>query len=137
MNNNLSEDNRDNETFSYSYSAPTSEERKQIESIRKQYIGGERTGKLERLERLDKKVKRVPQIVALVMGVGGILVFGLGISLSLSWHYTVLGAIVAAIGVVPMSLAYYVHSRLLKRRKELYRQEILSLSEELLGEKDS
>ena len=51
------------ERFEYNYSAPTSEERQEIESIRNQYLPkNEVEIKLETLKKLDNKVKNIPLI---------------------------------------------------------------------------
>ena len=47
--------------FNYTYSAPTEEERKEIDSIRRKYAPQEQTEtKLQRLRRLDKLVRQPP-----------------------------------------------------------------------------
>jgi hypothetical protein len=121
--------------FSYSYSAPTEEERREIASIRKDYLMSERgDGKLERLRKLDKKVKTSPVILAVCLGVAGILVFGLGISLCLEWNIYVWGVLLAAVGCVTMAFAYPAYKWLLNKNKAKYGGEIIRLSEELLNE---
>lgn len=122
--------------FNYTYSAPTEAERREIDSIRRQYINAdERETKLERLRRLDNKVKCIPQIFALVLGVVGILVFGLGLCMILlEWAHIAFGIIVMIVGVPPMAMAYPTHQYLLRKNKEAYGSEILKLSEELLSE---
>ncbi|MFQ6772860.1 MAG: hypothetical protein ACLRFG_00080, partial [Clostridia bacterium] len=84
-----------NNDFEYNYVAPTSEERKEIESIRNAYIKPTASsGKLEKLRRLDFKVKNTPIIVALVMGVVGILTFGVGLTMMLEWNIILWGIVV-------------------------------------------
>jgi hypothetical protein len=121
--------------FSYSYSAPTEEERREIASIRKDYLVHEQgDSKLERLRKLDKKVKTSPVILSVCLGVVGILVFGLGISLCLEWGIYVWGILLAVLGCVPMVFAYPVYKWLLAKNKAKYGEEIIKLSEELLNE---
>ena len=126
----------ENKEFNYNYVAPTDEERKEIDSIRKQYLPQEKVeSKLERLRRLDKFVRNSAVIVSLVLGVVGCLCFGLGLTLVLEWEQSLLGVIFAAIGCVPMGFAYPVYKFVLKRNKQKYGAEILRLSEEILKEK--
>jgi hypothetical protein len=121
--------------FSYSYSAPTEEERREIASIRKDYLVHQQgDSKLERLRKLDKKVKTSPVILAVCLGVAGILVFGLGISLCLEWGIFIWGILLAAVGCVPMVFAYPAYKWLLAKNKAKYGEEIIKLSEELLNE---
>lgn len=121
--------------FRYTYSAPTERERKEAESIRKQYlVKEEKADNLAKLRALDKKVKDPPQILALSLGILGALVFGAGLSLILEFGQTVLGAFIALAGIIPLGFAFPSYKHMLKRRKERYREEILALSEEILKE---
>ena len=124
----------ENKKFEYTYSAPTEQERREIESIRRQYADPSATteGKLERLRKLDTYVKNSAMCWGLCLGVIGLLIFGLGLSMVLQWSLYVWGVLVAAVGVVPMALAYPVYLRVLKRNKAKHGDEILRLSEELL-----
>ncbi len=126
-----------NNQFYYKYTAPTEEERKEIDSIRRQYQPREKAeeSKLDKLRRLDALVKNSAITVSLVLGVVGCLVFGLGLTMILEWERIVAGIIVAVVGSFPMGLAYPVYALILDRNKKKYGAEILSLSEELLNEK--
>ena len=47
--------NEENKEYSFHYTAPTAEERKQIEEIRRQYLAeSEQSGKLKRLQFLEE-----------------------------------------------------------------------------------
>ncbi len=121
------------EKFEYTYVAPTEEERKEIDGIRRQY---EERGsdKLERLRALHNKVKNLPTAVALILGVVGSLLFGLGMAMILEWSVYLWGIVIGAVGGVLMGIAYPVRAHLLKKGKEKHGEEILRLSKELLGE---
>ena len=121
--------------FEYTYKAPTEEERREIESIRRQYGAKPiAVSKIDRLRELDARVKNAAIIWALVLGVVGLLIFGLGIAMVLEWSIYVWGIVVGAVGVVPMAFAYPVYKITFNKGKEKYGAEILSLSEELLKE---
>ncbi|MBQ3234778.1 MAG: hypothetical protein IJA97_01295 [Clostridia bacterium] len=123
--------------FNFKYVAPTEEERKEIASIRKQYVPkSEGESKLERLRRLDAKVKNVPAITALILGVLGTLIFGLGLSMILEWGLLVWGIVICVVGAIPAIVAYPVYTSVLNSYKKRYGDEILKLSEELLNEKE-
>ena len=124
-----------NNTFEYSYSAPTEEEKREIASIRRQYetVLDSPQSKFARLKALDAKVKCTATVVALILGVVGILVFGLGLTLVLEWEQLVWGIVVMLVGSVPTSLAYPAHGFFIKRGKKKYGEEILRLSKELLN----
>lgn len=122
--------------FNFKYTAPTEEERKEIDSIRRQYAPVEKTEtKIERLRRLNSIVKNTSTIWSLVLGVVGCLIFGLGLSMILEWNIWLWGIILCVLGSVPMIIAYPVYNYVLKKYKKEYGDEILKLSEELLNEK--
>ncbi len=122
--------------FNYTYSAPSEAERTEIEEIRSKYLPiEERSEKLKKMKKLDSKVKNIPSAVSLFVGIFGLLLFGLGLTMVLEWSMYVFGIIVAAVGVFPISLAHLVYGKLSKKLKNKYSAEILGLSEELLNEK--
>ncbi|MGN0807703.1 MAG: hypothetical protein ACI4MN_04565 [Candidatus Coproplasma sp.] len=123
------------EKFNYTYSAPTESERREIESIRNSYLtqGKEDKSKLQRLISLDKKVKNTANGVAISVGIVGLLVFGLGMSMAMEWSLYVWGTVVALVGCAVMGVAYPLMRFILKKLKKKYSQEILQLSEELLN----
>ena len=121
--------------FNFRYTAPTEEERKEIDSIRRQYAPQEKTEtKLERLRRLDSLVKNTAIIWSLVLGVFGCLIFGIGLTMVLELSILLWGIVLMVIGSVPMAIAFPVYNKLLKKGKAKYGDEILRLSEELLNE---
>ena len=121
--------------FEYKYVAPTNEERKEIESIRKSYLPQNNdVYKLNRLRRLDSVVKRIPIIIALTIGVVGMLIFGLGLTLVLEWNLLAWGAVVGILGAVIMIGVYPLYLRASRYFKEKHSKEILEISEELLND---
>ena len=127
-----------NNEFNYTYSAPTEAERREINSIKRQYAPADgKEAKLQRLRALDGRVKSVPRAVALTLGVVGLLIFGTGLTCILEWGLWLPGALLMVAGVPVFSVAYPVYTHLLKKGKKKYGEEILRLSDELLNEKDS
>ena len=124
----------ENNAFNYTYAAPTESERKEIESIKRQYVdeGKKEESKLQRLRRLDSKVKNTPVIWSLCVGVIGTLIFGFGLTMVLEWDELLIGAAIMAVGAIPIALAYPIYKRILKNGKKKYGGEIVRLSEELL-----
>lgn len=122
--------------FEYKYSAPTSQERREIESIRNSYLNKPKgSDKLTRLRKLDSLVKNIPITISLIVGIVGLLIFGLGLAMVLEWNIMVWGIIVSVVGLVPISLAYPINNATEKYLKNKHSDEILKLSEELLNEK--
>ena len=126
-----------NDKFSYTYSAPTEEERREIEEIRRAYTVAEprKENKLERLRALHQRAQRPALIAALSLGIAGVLLFGLGMSMTLVWDLFAGGIAVAAAGLAAAIAARPVFEALLKRGKRKYGAEILRLTDELLQEK--
>ncbi|MDE7337422.1 MAG: hypothetical protein K2N32_04835 [Clostridia bacterium] len=129
----------DNKKFDYTYSAPTAEEKKEIEYIRRQYAEKEflssNEEKIKELRRLHSHVKTPATAVSLIMGIGGTLIFGLGLTMILEWNLLVWGSLVAVAGLIPIIAAHKTYGFLLNKSKKKYSEKILRLSEELLGEK--
>lgn len=123
------------ENFSYRYSAPTEEERREIESIRRTYMPADGAqNNLARLRRLDAKVRHTASAVSLSIGVAGTLIFGLGMCMILEWSMTIAGVAVSVVGAAVAAVAHPVFVAATKRIKQKYADEILSISAELLGE---
>lgn len=121
--------------FNFKYSAPTEAERKEIDSIRRQYAPSNQSEtKIERLRRLDSLVKNSAIIWALCLGIIGSLIFGLGLTMILEWNILFWGILLCAVGSIPMLIAYPVYKWVLDKNKKRYGEEILKLSEELLNQ---
>ena len=126
----MSNENR----FEYTYSAPTENERREIESIKKQYVPTqEKEDKLEKLRKLNKRVIQPPMIIGSATGVIGTLVFGLGMAMVLEWGIIVWGVMVGIIGAAFMAVAYSVYCVILRLTKKKYGKQIVELSNELLN----
>lgn len=121
------------EKFKYTYSAPTKVEREEIEDIRRDYAEKTDTEiKFERLKNLDRKVKTIPKLWAWVLGIIGVLIFGLGLTMVLEWGITIFGVLIGVIGSGLMIADYFIYKNIKKCAIKKYRTEILSISEELL-----
>ena len=133
-------ENRDKETFSYTYSA---KEQTEIQNIRKKYeTTTEQEDKMAQLRRLDASVSSKATTVALVIGIAGALIMGLGMSLAMSDLSEILGIrqdvgmllgiVIGVVGIVLVCLAYPLYNRTLKKEREKIAPEILRLSDELM-----
>lgn len=120
----------DNEnTFSYTYSA---KEQQEVLSIRRKYLPREES-KLEELKRLDELVQSSGLTEALSVGIGGALIFGLGMCLAMEvigqsiW----LGVVLGLVGIAGMIVAFPVYRKCFSKAKAKYAPRILQLTEEL------
>ena len=134
------EQNKDNNVFSYTYSA---KEQDEIKRIRENYTPKTvEEDKMSYLRRLDASVIATAQIIALCLGVIGTLILGFGMSLcmtelrdvfSLSHNAALLlGIIVGVIGGILASLAYPVYNATVKHKREKLAPEIIRLTDELM-----
>ena len=124
----------DNNKFSYTYSAPTEEEKCEVESIRRQYTAKTiEEDKMARLRRLHRSVVGHATALSLAVGIVGILVFGLGLSLVLEFGKLTWGIIISLIGLCPTTLAYPIYNLAIKHGKTRYGDEIIRISNEILG----
>jgi hypothetical protein len=121
--------NDTNNTFSYTYSAKQNEE---VKKIRQKYLPREKN-KMEQLRMLDKSAEKPGTIVSLIIGVIGVLLFGVGLTctLELTDYFTV-GVIVGAIGVISISLTYPIYSFITKKQRDKLAPQIIKLSDELI-----
>ena len=97
-------------TFSYKYSA---KENKEVQEIRKKYLP-QSESKLDELKRLDEAVQNSGMLEALCAGVGGLLVFGLGMCLAMQvigsgMLMIALGILLGIAGMVCMVAAYPIY----------------------------
>ena len=123
----------ENQGFEFSYSAPTEDERREVERIKRDYLSEtEKERKLKRIIMLDNKVKRTPKTVALTVGTIGALIFGLGLTCVLEWDKIILGVALGVVGGIVMAIAYPIYKKVYNRNRAKYGREILRLAEEIL-----
>ena len=118
--------------FSYTYSATCNQE---VLKIRKKYLPRKET-KLEELKRLDRLVQNSGVTQSLCTGIGGCLVFGLGLCLAMEviGHIIWLGVILGLVGTVGMLAAFPVYRKLYNKAKAQHTPRILELVTQLSGQ---
>ena len=136
----MDHNNQEKNGFTYTYSA---REQAELKRIREKYAEPTETeDKMARLRRLDASVTNTAQAVALVFGIIGTLLLGLGMSLimtelaeilGLSGNATmVVGIVVGVIGGVLASLAYPIYNAIVKAKRKKLAPEIIRLTDELM-----
>ena len=119
-------------TFIYRYSA---KENKEVQEIRKKYLPREES-KFEELKRLDYTVQTSGMMDSLCAGIGGALVFGLGMCLAMQVigsgvFLIALGVLLGIIGMGGMLAAYPVYRKVFDKTKQKLAPRILELTAEL------
>jgi uncharacterized oligopeptide transporter (OPT) family protein len=133
-------ENRETETFHYTYSAKEQEE---IKAIRKKYVVEEQTeDKMTQLRRLDASVTQNATIVSLVFGIIGALILGIGMSLVMTDIGKIMGLVgetamlmgilIGIIGIVLVCVAYPIYNCMVKKERERIAPEIIRLTDELM-----
>ena len=133
-------ENKEKETFNYTYSAKEQEE---IKAIRKKYAVQEKTeDKMEQLRRLDAAVTQKATSVSLVFGVIGALILGMGMSLAmtdigkiiglLGGMAMLVGILIGIVGIVLVCMAYPIYNFIIKKEREKIAPEIIRLTDELM-----
>ena len=120
--------------FRYSYSAKQNEE---VQAIRNKYLP-QPESKLDELKRLDQCVQCAGIAQALVVGVLGCMIFGLGMCFAMQviGQSVALGVFIGALGAAAMIAAYPVYRSFFRKTREKYRPRILKLAAELCGQID-
>ena len=119
-------------TFIYRYSA---KENMEVQEIRKKYLPREES-KFEELKRLDDTVQNSGMMESLCAGIGGALVFGLGMCLAMQVIGSgviliALGVLLGIIGMGGMLAAYPVYRKVFDKTKQKLAPRILELTAEL------
>ena len=120
---------RGNNEFEYTYSASKQSE---IDRIRKKYLPKEED-KMETLRGLDKNAEKPGTIIALVIGIIGALIMGVGMCCTMVWADTLFvpGILIGILGIAILSVAYPVYKKVTGKRRAKVAEQILSLAEEL------
>lgn len=124
------ENKNQSEGFSYTYSAKQQEE---IKNIQKKYMPQEES-KMDKLRRLDKSAEKPGTTAAIVMGIIGTLLLGIGMSCTMVWseNFFVPGIIIGITGIISICLAYPVYSYITKKIRKKIAPQIMKLTEELM-----
>ena len=126
------------DSFEFTYSA---KEQAEVKKIRAKYAASTtQEDKMTQLRRLDAGVYSKATTAALVIGIIGALIMGLGMSIVMTDIGAALGTILAmivgigigVIGIVLVCLAYPVYNRTLKKEREKIAPEILRITDELM-----
>ena len=123
-------ENNQKGSFQYTYSA---KEQAAIRDIRSKYVPREES-KLEQLQRLDASATQKATMYAILVGVIGALILGLGMSCCMvfSSAWFIPGIVIGVVGMLVVSAAYPLYNRVLKKERERIAPEILRLTDELI-----
>lgn len=119
-----------NNSFHYIYSAP---EQQEVKKIREKYMPKEES-KLDQLRRLDESATKKGMAMSLMAGALSTLVLGIGMCCCMVWGGWLFapGIVIGIVGIVGVSMAYPMYTKVTKRERERIAPEILRLTDELM-----
>ncbi|MBE7033144.1 MAG: dihydropteridine reductase [Ruminococcaceae bacterium] len=111
-----------------------------VQKIRTQYIEKEHT-ELDLLKELDRKVKKPAKMFAYIFGTIASLIMGSGMSLVMTDIGAILGIkntlitgiTVGIIGMLLVIVNYPIYKNILSSRRRKYADQIIALSNEIIG----
>lgn len=138
-----SEQQSNTETYRYTYRACTPEQKKEAESILRQYQAttDDALSDFERLQKIQKHMQSTLIVFGLSMGIIGCLLFGGGLSAVLLKSdvlpLLIAGLVLCAVGAVVMAITYPVYKTMQKRLQAKYKDEIVRLCKQVLDEEST
>ncbi len=118
--------------FKILYSAPTPEERRWIEKIKREYEPmSSSTIIVNKVKALDLKIRIVPKVFYIGAIGLAMIVFGIGLTCLLEWNSILPGAIISILGIGMLFSGFPVLKSLLFYCKEKWRKQILELAKSL------
>lgn len=111
-----------------------------VQKIRSQYTEKQAT-ELDVLRAIDAKVKRPANVFAYIFGSIGAIVMGSGMSLVMTGIGATIGVadpmvpgiIIGVVGMLMVIVNYPIYKRILCSRREKYAEQIIKLSDEIMG----
>lgn len=113
-----------------------------VQKIRTQYTEKEHT-QIDALKELDAKVKRPANVFAYIFGGISAIIMGSGMSLIMTDIGSAIGVedamapgvIIGIVGMLMAIINYPIHKGILTSRKKKYADQIMKLSDEIMGNK--
>ena len=99
-----------------------------------------KTSKVVALKKLDKKAKQGAQIFSLTFGIISSLVMGTGMSFAMgviggnNTTSIIIGIIIGLVGILGVSINYFIYKKLISKGKEKYGSDIIRLAQEIATE---
>ena len=135
--------NDEDKGFNYTYST---KQRDEVRAIRKKYTPTEPedVDNITLLRNIDSEVTRKATVRALTTGVIGALLMGSGMSMLMtdisskagldSGISLLIGIVIGMVGLIIMCVTYPLYNHILERERARVADEVIRLSDELLGE---
>ena len=99
-----------------------------------------KTSKVVALKKLDRKAKQTAEIFAYTFGIISSLILGTGMSFAMGviggndTTSMIIGIIVGLVGILGVSINYFIYKKLIAKGKEKYGSDIIRLAQEIATE---
>ena len=99
-----------------------------------------KTNKVEALKKLDRKAKQGANIFAFTFGIASSLIMGTGMGFAMgvigdnSFNAISTGIIIGLVGILGVSINYFIYKRILNKAKMKYGNDIVQLAKEIVAE---
>lgn len=115
-------DNENRATYRY-----TAEEQREIDGFRRRYMSEASESNLETMRAIDRQATRRATLQAVLIGLAGTLVFGVGLAMVLSLHWMLPGIVIGCIGIAVMAAMPAMYGALLRRERKKAAPRIIDL----------
>ncbi len=121
-------------TYSYTYTYSSSEQ-EEIDAIKRKYLVTDdaeaEQDVLTQLYAIEKRVENVSKIRAIMLGILGLILLGVGMCCVLVWIgvWFFVGIPIGLLGIGMMAMAYPLYGVLMHKMREKYREKVLALTE--------
>ena len=101
-----------------------------------------KTTKVVQLKKLDRKAKLPARLFGWIFGSLSTLILGLGMSLVMETlgtglSFIISGSILGVIGIIGMIINYPIYKKIMKKNKEKYAGDIISIAKEITEEENN
>jgi hypothetical protein len=99
-----------------------------------------KTSKVVALKKLDRKAKQIAEVFAYTFGIICTLLLGTGMSFAMGviggkdTTSMVIGIIIGVVGILGVSINYFIYKKLIAKGKEKYGSDIIRLAKEITSE---
>ena len=99
-----------------------------------------KANKVVALKKLDRKAKQTAEIFSLIFGIISTLIMGTGMCYSMgviggnNTTSMVIGIIIGLVGILGVSINYFIYKKLIAKGKEKYGSDIIRLAQEIATE---
>lgn len=108
----------------------TAEEQRENDELLRKYAHGRSGDHLEELREIDRRVTRRATMWSVLIGVGGTLVFGVGLTLVLTFNLMLPSIVIGGVGIAVMAAMPAFYGELLRREREKAAPHIRALTGE-------